>query len=61
MLDVPKGIRASAPTAIVIEMIGAMRNRNPTLVAGRDASLVANLMISASGWNSPNGPTRLGP
>ncbi len=42
-------------------IIGAIRNRVPTDVVGRNGSLTANLTISASGCMSPNGPTRLGP
>ena len=57
----PNGIMASAATAVRIAITGAIRNRKPTEVVGRNGSLVANLTISASGCISPNGPTRLGP
>jgi len=32
-----------------------------TAVAGVKGSLESSLRTSASGWNSPRGPTRLGP
>ena len=57
----PNGMIANTATAATIEMIGASANRKPTEVAGRNCSLVSSLMMSASGWISPNGPTRLGP
>ena len=57
----PNGMSASEVTAVRIATIGAIRNRKPTEVVGRNGSLVANLTISASGCISPNGPTRLGP
>ena len=55
------GTTAIAATAVTIEMTGAKANRKPTAVLGCMGSLVANLRISASGWQKPNGPTRLGP
>ena len=57
----PNGTSASAPTAVRIAIAGAIRNRKPTDVVGRNGSLIANLTISAIGCSSPNGPTRLGP
>ena len=57
----PNGISANAATAVVIEMIGASLNIQPIAVRGRNCSFVSSLPMSASGWMSPNGPTRFGP
>ena len=57
----PNGTSASAAAAVKIEMTGASANSPAIEVRGWNGSLVANLTISASGWNRPNGPTRVGP
>jgi hypothetical protein len=57
----PNGMIAKAATAVMIEMIGASRNSQPTDVRGRNDSFVSSLTMSASGCMAPNGPTRLGP
>jgi len=52
---------ASAATAVMIEITGAIRNSTPTEVVVRNGSFIANLTISAIGCSNPNGPTRFGP
>ena len=49
----PNGMIANAATAVTIEMIGAIANRKPIEVVGRNCSLVSSLRMSASGCNAP--------
>ena len=44
-----------------VEMIGASAKRNASAAFGRSSSLNISLMMSASGWSNPFGPTRYGP
>ena len=57
----PNGTIAKAETAVMIEIAGARTNSSSVDVCGREFCLTANLTISASGWSTPNGPTRFGP
>ena len=55
------GITAQAASANVAVAIGASRNTPLLAPAGMIGSLKANFRRSAKDWNSPNGPTTLGP
>ncbi len=55
------GITAQEASANVAVAIGASRNTPLLAPAGMIGSLKANFKRSANDWNSPNGPTTLGP
>ncbi len=61
VVSAPKGTTANAAKAQVAAMIGASANRNASAARGRSSSLNISLMMSASGWSNPLGPTRYGP
>ena len=57
----PNGTIANDTHAVRTEIAGAIANRKPTDVRGRNCSLLSSLKMSAIGCSRPNGPTRLGP
>ena len=52
---------ANMQRAANTEIAGARTKTGLSACAGTRSSLVNDLMPSAMGWNSPNGPTLLGP
>jgi hypothetical protein len=49
----PNGMIAKVATADMIEIIGAIANRSPADVRGRNCSLPSSLPMSATGCMSP--------
>ena len=58
---VANGITAKVSSAGTKDIAGASRNSTLSAWAGSVSSLSRFLSPSAAGWNSPCGPTRLGP
>ena len=57
----PNGMIARVTMPLKMTSAGAIANRSGTAPEGRNISLPASFMMSASGWSSPIGPTRFGP
>src|SRR5579864_3736070 len=61
LIQLPNGITAIEVIAKITAIIGAAMYRGLYTCGGVRSSLNKNLMPSAAGCNSPNGPTRVGP
>src|SRR5215210_7630989 len=56
-----KAIGAISNMAAIIAIKGARLNRNLSAPLGVNPSFTISFIVSASDWNIPFGPTRLGP
>src|SRR5687767_4899290 len=61
VVSAPHGTVANAANAAVTDRIGASVKSHLSAPFGRSSSFIRSLRMSASGCNSPCGPTRYGP